>query len=375
VSQKGALAFALATGLLGCTPSPGATSPTVAAIPGASASVSPAVEPACSTAQAPAGSPEDFVARVEVAGNRRTTRQDVCAYIQTRAGHELDRARIASDLRELYLSGLFDDAEVTSQRLPAGRALTFTVRERPAVKQWEVRTVGAVPTEEPLRELAGKPGDIFNAASLQARAASAREAFAAVGYPGARVAFHAAPVAGNEVLVEVTVEAGPPQLIQEIRFPGASKVKEADLLALFDTGQGKVNAPGGMYHEPAFGRGVLEVNSLYYERGMITVKVGEPEVTPITDGGPLRITVPIEEGPVFKLGKLRCVGDLAGTEKQCLALLGAKPGEIFRRSAIAAGVLRIHDAQAAKQRGSVIDVATDLDPKTERVNLKILVGR
>jgi outer membrane protein insertion porin family len=368
--------LSLAAGLLGCAAAPGPAAPTEAAIPGAPAApASPAPEEACSAAPAPAGSPEDFVVRVAVTGNQRTTRPEICDLIRTKAGHDLDRERLASDLRELFHSGLFDDAQATSQRLPGGRAITITVRERPRVKQWEVKAVGAAPPEEPLRELAGKPGDVFDAANLQARAESAREGLAAVGYLSARVAFHATPVAGNEVLVEVTVEAGPPQLIQEIRFPGASGVKESELLALLDTSQGKVNAPGGMYQQEALEYGILKVNSLYYERGMITVKVGEPEVTPIADRGPLRITVPIEEGPVYKLDKLRCVGDLAGTEKQCLALLGVKRGEIFRRSVIAAGVQRIHDAQAARQRGSVVDVATDLDPKAGRVNLKILVGR
>lgn len=367
---------ALSAGLLGCVGSHGPTTRTKVASPGPSiVRVGPATDDACSTAPATAGNTEDFVVRVQVKGNQRTTRPELCKLISTVAGYRLDRERLASDLHELFRSGLFDDVKATSQAESAGRTITITVRERPVVKRWEVKTVGVLPTREPLRELGGKPGDVFDAASLKARAARASEDLAAVGYPDASVTFEATAVGGNEVLVEVTVEAGPRQLIHEIRFPGASKAKESELLALLDVSQGKVNAPGGVYQKgEALELGLLRIHSHYQERGMITVKVGEPKVSMVADGL-VRLTIPIEEGPIFKIDKLSCLGDLAGTEKECLTLLGVKRGEVFRRSVVYAGVHRIHDDQAGKQRGCVVDIAADLDSKAGRVNLKILVGR
>jgi outer membrane protein insertion porin family len=373
VSPRFALSLVLA-GAMGCASAKPTTTPSS---PKSSVSLPPPPAPTCSTAKAKAegASQNGFIVRVEMLGNKRTPLKIICAVLRTKAGEELDEANIARDIRELFDSGLMDDVRVSSEVSPAGRSITFRVRERPVVNEWIVKASGEGPPSEHLRALLGNPGDLFNPQALRAGVARVREEYVELGFRAVDIATLVTPVAEGQVDIEVAIDKGQKQIIKAIRFSGTAKVKEGELLALIETEQGKSNTPGGVYREETMERALLMMTSYYYDRGMIQVKVSEAELTLSQDKASLTVSIAIDEGPVFRVGKLRCSGDLAGTEKECLTLLGVKKGDVFSRAELSKGIARIRGFQTPKGHGTQIDPATTVDPKTKTVDLELTIEK
>jgi len=175
--------------------------------------------------------------------------------------------------------------------------------------------------------------------------------------------------------VEVKVSEGPLVAVKSIALHGVSKGKESELLGIIDSGGGSYNVPGKPYRSPVLERDRLMMSSYYYDRGMVNVSISEEQVSYSEDGRFADITIEITEGPIYKVGKLRCVGDLASTEKRCLELLGVKSGEIFNRTRVSEGLERIRSFQASSQKGTSVEPETTLDPKKQTLDLAIAVKK
>jgi outer membrane protein insertion porin family len=367
---------ALALLLVGCGAAPTKPHPPAAA----SASARPvASSPAaraspCSTA---AGSPNrspDTITRVEVGGNSRVALDKICGVLATKAGSEIDEAVVSRDIRQLWGSGLIDDVYVSSEVSPTGRTVTFLVRERPKVRTMSVQGVSAV---EPrlVREGFFKEGEAFDPAVLREVVANVQQSYVARGYRSVDVRLQVDPAPDNQVDVKVDIKEGPKALIASIRLQGVSKGKESELLALIETGQGQVNSVGTLYRPDSFERDLLMMTAYYYDRGMLGVNVSPQQATLSGDRTSIALLIEISEGPVYKLAKLSCVGDLAGTDKKCLELLGARKGDVFKRSEIMKGMDRIREYQTQSQRGTQVEPQTELDPAKQTVSLKIVVAK
>jgi len=105
-----------------------------------------------------------------------------------------------------------------------------------------------------------------------------------------------------------------------------------------------------------------------------TIEAKTPELSTSKDKTELTITIAIAEGPMFRLGTIRCKGDLAGTEKECVARLGLKTGDVFQRSRIVEGIARIREEQTAKHKGTNVEPVTKVDATKKHVELTIEIG-
>lgn len=168
---------------------------------------------------------------------------------------------------------------------------------------------------------------------------------------------------------------GPRATIAAIRIQGVSKAREKELIALIDTGDGRWNRIGAAYRADGFERDRLVMAANYYDRGMVQIEIAPEQVVLSPDRTALDVSVAITEGPVFKLGELRCKGDLADTEKKCLELLGVKTGEVFSRARLLDGMARIRTLQVQKGRGDQVDPMTELDPEKHVAKLTIEIAR
>ena len=79
---------------------------------------------------------------------------------------------------------------------------------------------------------------------------------------------------------------------------------------------------------------VERLTAWYYDHGYVTVRVDEPQVERRDDG--LDVTIKIDEGEQFKIGKVEIDGkDLPDRRRRsCRRRLATKPGEIFSASAL-----------------------------------------
>jgi len=369
---------ALALGaLLGCSPRPAPTPPevplTASAEPIAGTPTGPAAAP-CSTTQPANPASTDVIARVEVRGLLRIPKVDVCRYLRTLAGQPIDERRVQSDASALWDSGLFDDVSVAERRTAAETVIVFVLRERPLVHRFTVHGAQSA-YQERIVEAFPKVGEIFDPQTIRQGIDRVHDEYMAEGYGRVAVSFKVHTAPRNEVDVDVTVVEGPLALVQSITFHGASQAREAELRALIDTGQGSFNAPGKPYRPDVLERDRYRMTGYYLDRGMVQASVAEELVTLSADGKSATIALAISEGPIYRLRRIRCVGDLAGSEQKCLELLGVKKGRVFARNELQLGLDRIRGFQEGKQRPTVVEPEVTVDDAAHAVDLTISITK
>src|SRR5512139_848357 len=76
-----------------------------------------------------------MIERIDIRGNRRIPEDTIRFYIQSRPGEVFDQNRIELDLRALYKSNFFENIEVTERDGDTGKVITFTVKEKPLIRE------------------------------------------------------------------------------------------------------------------------------------------------------------------------------------------------------------------------------------------------
>ena len=102
-------------------------------------------------------------------------------------------------------------------------------------------------------------------------------------------------------------------MVKEITFIGAQKVAADELKAVMVTKEGgyfSFLTGEGTYREEAFQRDLAVIQAAYYDRGFINVEVDKPAVSLSPDKRYIYITIKVDEGEPYDIGKIDFGGDL-----------------------------------------------------------------
>ena len=131
-------------------------------------------------------------------------------------------------------------------------------------------------------------------------------------------------------------------------------------------------AVGTGYTEPQF-RQLLDasVRPLYEARGMIRVAFPKVETTPAKDVDGIEVTVQVEQGPVYKLGRVSFTGSDELTPKELTKLTNLKPDKTVNFDDVRAGQDKI--AQSLRRDGYMLaksEVHRTVNDSAKSVDLK-----
>jgi outer membrane protein insertion porin family len=150
-------------------------------------------------------------------------------------------------------------------------------------------------------------------------------------------------------------------------------VPDADLHKVMQTREGGLLSfisGAGTYRGEALERDVQAVQALYLDRGYVTVKVGTPAVALSPDRRFIYVTIPVEEGEKYTIGKIAFEGQLLEQEPKLRKILKTRGGTIFSRSTVAADLFALGDVY--KDLGHAYANVTPLtatDPEKRIVDL------
>jgi outer membrane protein insertion porin family len=181
-----------------------------------------------------------------------------------------------------------------------------------------------------------KVGDYLDPILTESGRVSIAEFYRQKGFPDARVALDSSSLSEGKVVY--TVDEGPRVKIRKVRFKGNKAIKTADLKKVIKIQTREWFLWSSYYTEEKVAADVERLRNIYYQRGFLNHSVRAE--------GQAYVTFIIEEGPVYKVGKIVITGnkyfDLATLEK-LRAGLKFEPGQIYnQRSAnsYAAAILR-----------------------------------
>ena len=123
------------------------------------------------------------IKEIEVRGNSRIARDTILIQMRTKVGQPYVQSNLQADEDALYDTGFFSTVNVTATPLENEEwKVTVDVAEYPEIR--EIRIVGntAVPTDDILKVLEVKPGELFNLKSAKPSAEAIQRLYAARGF-------------------------------------------------------------------------------------------------------------------------------------------------------------------------------------------------
>src|SRR4030095_6266452 len=300
--------------------------------------------------------PQRLVENVDIIGNRRLRKDDILYYIQTRQGDPFNADQVQRDYQTLLSLPFFDKTltRVFTENGPRGGVnVVFEVKELPVIRDLTFDGLKSVQESDVLkafreRRVGVSKESTYDPVKVRNAMRVIKELLAAGGHPNATVEERKEDVSATSVAITFVIKEGERVRVVEIQFEGNTVfsdgslrssmkyVKEAGLITRFK------------------GTDILDREKLEYDlrlvdnymrsKGYLQARHGEPRVESVgrrrtgfpilplpflssVDEG-LRVTVPIVEGKVYRLGEFKVEGNSIFSEAQIRAVIGLNKGDV-----------------------------------------------
>jgi outer membrane protein insertion porin family len=287
------------------------------------------------------------IEQVQFRGNRKVEDDAIRVNLMSRVGTELDPEKIREDIRAMWGMGFFDDirVEVTMSE-KGGVVLTFAVAEKPSVRKVLVSGNDELDLDKINEVLDLKRDAILDVAKVKRNREKVQTLYVEKGYYLAAVDYQIRPVNEAEVDVWFLIDERAKVEIRQVTFIGNEQVTDRELSSIIATKTGGFFAfitDSGIFQEETFERDLMMITAYYYDRGFINVNVGSPQIRLSRDKHYMYLSIPIEEGPVFSIGKIDFKGELIGDKAAYFKRLTVAEGEVFNRSMVGQDIVKLND--------------------------------
>ena len=283
---------------------------------------------------------------VRVEGNRRVEADAIRNAITSRKGTPYDPRKIQGDIRAVMKLGLFSDVVVEREGPKDAPVLVYKVVERPALREWRVVGNEEFSRKDLEETVTLKPGQVIDPANVQKDVKKIQEKYVEKGYYLAEVSSRLEDKPDNQVDVVFVVNEHAKVQVREVHFIGNANLSTDQIQGVMQTREGSLISmisDAGTYREEALQRDLQAIQALYLDHGYVTVKVGNPSVGLSPDRRYIYVTIPIEEGEQYTIGKIDFSGQLLEQEPRLRSILRTRSGTIFSRSEVASDLFAIGD--------------------------------
>jgi outer membrane protein insertion porin family len=304
-------------------------------------------------AQQPA---QRLVEDVQITGNRRLRSEDVLYWVQTRQGDPFNPQQVERDLQAILALGFFDKVKsrvYTEDGPRGGVVVIFEVKELPIIRDLQFEGLHSVQESDLLKAFREKrvgvsKESIYDPVKVRNAIRVIKELLAAKGHPNATVERREDPVSQTSIAVTFVIHEGERVRVVEVQFEGNSifsdrklrnsmkYVKEAGLITRF-RGQ-------DILDRQKLDADLHYVDNYMRSKGYLQARHGEPRVEGVgkrrtgfpilplpiissTDEG-LRVTVPIIEGKLYRLGEMKIEGNSIFSEQAIRNVIGLNKGDV-----------------------------------------------
>ena len=313
------------------------------------------------------------VNEVRVQGNLRVEEDAVRLSIQAEQGLPFDQDVVDRDVKAIYRMGFFDDV---SADFSAEGTLTYTVKERPYVKNVEVLGNDKVSKEDIDTALGIRPRTALDAGRLQEGLQRVLRLYSEAGHVNTRVDYVLTPAENNQTIVTLTVVEGKTLLIKKITFEGNRTFSDDELKDNMNTKEAWIIpfTSRGRLDPDVLTNDTALLSALYYDHGFVDHKIDEPII--LTRGEGLEVVIRIQEGQRYRVGAVKVGGDLGGTPKRLLDDVTLTSGQIFRRSRLLNDVTALEQRYADRGYAFVeVSPVTRFDPAGRLVDVTYMIKR
>ncbi len=331
---------------------------------------------------------QKLVEDVDITGNRRLRKEDILYYIQTRPGDPYNADQVARDLQTILSLGFFDKVgtRVTTEDAPrGGLRVLFEVKELPIIRDIQFEGLKSVTESDVLktfreRRVGVSKESILDPVKLKNAERVLKEMLAAKGHPNAVVSTNREAVSQTSAAITFVVNEGARVRVAEIRFEGSHVfksnalrdhmkfVKEAGLITRF--------REQDILDRQKLDYDLHQVDQYMKSKGYLQARHGEPRIEGLgkrRTGFPilplpflssvddtLRITVPIIDGKLYRVGDVKIEGNSIYSENVIKAFIGLQKGSVANGEALSKGLYE--NLKKAYGNQGFIQYTADVNP-------------
>ncbi len=292
------------------------------------------------------------VSRLNVKGNRRIEKDAILGVMQTREGEMVNPARLREDLKAIYKMGYFTDVKIDISDTPEGVILTVLVTEKPAIKEIITKGNHKVKRDKIVEVMDLKPFSVASESAIRESINKIQNMYREKGYYEVHITYELVPVTNTEVNLVLHIDEGGKMAIKEINFEGNEHAKAKELRDVMETKEKSwlfvTNwiTGAGKLTKDILERDAEKISSYYYNHGFIKAKVAEPKID--IKGKYIYITIPIQEGPQYQVGKIDIQGDLIDDKEKILEKIEIPKKKIYSREVLQTDITTLSDLYADK---------------------------
>jgi outer membrane protein insertion porin family len=314
----------------------------------------------------------DVISEINVTGNRRIPAETIKARIFSKPGDIYDTAALERDFNSLWNTGYFEDIKFLREQTPKGWRLIVQVKEKPTIREINYVNLSTVSNSDVLdRFKQDKVGLVvesqYDPTRIKKAEVSIKNLLSEHGRQFATIRTEVRQIPPAAVGITFVVKEGPKVKVGKINFEGNKHIKKRILRAAMKNLR-PIGVPHSIFLENIFARtydatkleeDTERVRAEYQNRGYFKVIVADPKTQihdtghkgfhiPLLQSGPgkaVDITMPIEEGDQYRLGKITFKNNKAISNVTALrSMFPLKDGDIFSREKIAKGLENLRKA-------------------------------
>jgi outer membrane protein insertion porin family len=308
------------------------------------------------------------VARIDVVGLRRVERDAILEAARLQIGDVLRTESVRTAVRAVWATGFVDDVTVRLAGPPDARVVTLEVREKPAVREVTLAGNKKVKSEDLNDKIDIEPFTVPSETRIRANVKALRDAYLEKGFYLVEVTPERTPVGDDLVDLTFRVVENRKVLVREVDIVGNTGVPDRAFRGFMQTrAAGPIPwlSSGGTFVEQNLENDTYVIRSVLLEQGYVDANVGEPRAFLTPDKRFINVSIPVEEGPRYRVGALRVEGDFVPEE-------GLTRGAVEALLA-GASVRDVEDAFARDQRAGV-PITEDWRPRLASGLLAVRTG-
>ncbi len=307
--------------------------------------------------------PPPVVKSIEVEGNRKIDTNSIKARIDARPGTPLSMDTVRRDIRELFSIGYFDDVRVDIEPYEGGVRLLYVLAEKPSLAKVEFVGNKEISEETIRKDITLTAGSMADFRLINDNVEKLRLMYESEGFLNATVFPILRVISESAATLTFQVEEGEKVKVDEINFTGNTVFTDSEIKKVMQTKEASLFSfitGSGKYVRAQMKGDQERIRNLYQTRGYIQSQVSEPELQVSDDREELTVTLKIQEGLQFSLGKVSVTGVEKVPLEEVQKRVTLKSGEVFNRDTLRSNILAVSDYYA-DQGYSFADVVPDLD--------------
>lgn len=284
------------------------------------------------------------IAEIVIDGNQRIEAAAIKKLIKTSAGDIYSVKALSDDLKSVYAMGYFDDVRIEADDGPDGKIVVFRVQEKRTIRYIRIEGNRAYDDEEIQENLTIKTGSILNIYQIQNNIKRIEDLYKEKNYHNVQIEHEIVDQKNNQADLKFNIKEGGKVLIKNIAFVGNKAFTEKQLKKQIKTdekGFFSFITESGELNTEDLNQDVAKLEAYYHNNGYIRARVGEPGVEFKEEG--IDITIKINEGSQFKVGKVDIAGDLIFPQKVLFDKIKIHGEEIYSRTTLRNDLLTLAD--------------------------------